>query len=621
MNLYKTLISTLLVVSISGYGQETQRRIMATVRANGQSTVYPGGKWEPGPAKYGSTGLKSITLKTSDGLTLQASVSYPTDSLTGERAQKKFPVIIEFTPYPRLSSPVSPVSYLNGYGYIYLVARPRGTGGSEGEIQQFSSIDGRDGKEIVNWAAYELEGSDGRIGLLGCSYPGATALATSAAVDRNSPVKAAIAANIGLNMQHRQVWTSNGLPNAALSAYVPNATLIMGDLSSVKEYWAKYFDGFMSGGLEAYDGYWKDRLPLEWAQNIADNNIPVLFWSGWKDINETGAVHAYTALQNAVNGRAVYLPMGKKMQVSPKYQIIMGNWGHGQGLEPAIYLQWFETWLKGNNTGIQETQTPMHLYEEGTGNWVNLERYPVTTNYSNWYLNVDSNLTVKAGKSEKLSLSWSAPETQEGKLSFFTPPYESGITLAGPLSVSVYASSNNTNLVLIAKLYDVAPDGKSERITFGALLGSQSELDDAWSWKDNDGTVIWPWPKMDKDIFLKPGEIYRFEVPLAARQWAVLPGHRLRLELTTQSPSDVCPQAGQIALVSEPCRLTKPQQETIPGGVYTIYTGSDHPSALNLPQLPPDTFKAVRSGQLPADWREEAGQAGQGNPFTLPLEW
>lgn len=278
-----------------------------------------------------------------DGVTLQGSISYPTHSETEHQASGEFPVIIEFTPYPRLRTPLSPIRYLNEHGYIYVVVRPRGSGGSQGELQQFNSQDGQDGSTVVNWAANELEGSDGRIGLLGCSYPGATALATAAAVDDDSPVKAVIAACIGLNMQHRQVWTTNGLPNAALSAYVPFATMIMGDLPSIRSYWPDFYEGVMTGGEEAYDGYWEGRLPLEWAEDIAENELPTLFWTGWNDINETGAVYAYTALQNAANGRPFYSPMSEGMAVSPKYQLIMGNWGHAQGLETGIYLQWFET--------------------------------------------------------------------------------------------------------------------------------------------------------------------------------------------------------------------------------------------------------------------------------------
>ncbi len=61
---------------------------------------------------------------------------------------------------------------------------------------------------------------------------------------------------------------------------------------------------------------------------------------------------------------AAYEPMDKDRKVSLRYQLIMGNWGHAQGLDPGIYLQWFETWLKGVDTGIENTSTPIHFGPE-----------------------------------------------------------------------------------------------------------------------------------------------------------------------------------------------------------------------------------------------------------------
>lgn len=55
----------------------------------------------------------------------------------------------------------------------------------------------------------------------------------------------------------------------------------------------------------------------------------------------------------------------------------MGNWGHGEGLDLGVYLQWFETWIKGKDTGIRNTQRPMHLFEMGTQRWTNVARYPL----------------------------------------------------------------------------------------------------------------------------------------------------------------------------------------------------------------------------------------------------
>jgi hypothetical protein len=311
--------------------------------------------------------------------------------------------------------------------------------------------------------------------------------------------------------------------------------------------------------------------------------------------------------------------MAADAPVDPRYQLIMGDWGHAQGLDAGVMLQWFETWLKGTGTGIGQTATPMHLFEVGTGRWINVAHYPLVDDYADWHLAPDSSLVDATPEAEGTAeLRWASPDSAGGRLAFETPPLVDGATLAGPISATVYARSSNTNLALIAKLYDVAPDGTAERVSMGALLGSQRMLDPDWSWTDRNSTITRPWPTLRRDDFLTPGEVYRLHVPLAARQWAVAPGHRLRLELTTQSPSDVCPEEGDVALVSEPCRLTLPQQETLPGGTYTVLLGPKHPSALHLPQLPWQAFEAVRSGPPPADWTEEDSPYLD---FTLPLDW
>ncbi|HEV2898604.1 MAG TPA: CocE/NonD family hydrolase C-terminal non-catalytic domain-containing protein [Pseudaminobacter sp.] len=72
---------------------------------------------------------------------------------------------------------------------------------------------------------------------------------------------------------------------------------------------------------------------------------------------------------------------------------------------------------------------------------------------------------------------------------FSTPPFAEGATIAGPISATIFASSSNTNLELIAALYDMAPDGFEQPISMGAVLGSQSRLDTERSWMDEDGTV------------------------------------------------------------------------------------------------------------------------------------
>lgn len=591
---------------------------LATSAANAQ-TAYPGRSWEPGEARYSASVTEEVTITLSDGADLVGTVAYPTDPTTGARAEGDFPVIVEFTPYLRLGQPVGPNPYLTEHGYIYAVIRPRGTGGSGGEMQQFTSQDGRDGAEVVDWAA-SLDGSDGRVGLLGCSYPGATGLATAAEVGPDSPLKAVLAACIGLDMQHRQVWTTNGLPNAALNSYGPRATMLMGDQPSVSNYFQGFVEGVMAGGPEAYDGYWQDRLPLSRAEAIVENAIPTLLWTGWSDINEIGGIHAYLALQNAAAGRPVFAPMDTS-QTDPRWQIIVGDWGHANGLDAGLYLQWFDTWLKGEETGIGDTPTPMHVFEKGTDRWINLAGYPVVPDTAEWYFGPDGALTEPApGANGAEQLNWGDPDAANGRVTFTTPPFADGRTIAGPISATIFASSSNTNLELIATLHDVAPDGSAERISMGAVLGSQSRLAEDKSWTEADGTITWPWPELLRDDYLTPDQPTRFDLSLAVRQWGVAPGHSLRLELTTQSAADVCPTEGDLPMLSEPCRLTAPQAETLPGGTYQILWGPDQPSALNLPLMPYQHFAEAVSGPAPTGW-DETNRSMIEAATTLPLDW
>ncbi|MBS0430909.1 MAG: CocE/NonD family hydrolase, partial [Proteobacteria bacterium] len=366
----KTLIAALamLLIPFLAQAQAMSKSSTPTTTSSTSTkvatTAYPGGRWQPPPARYAASAPHDTNITLADGTRLAATVAYPVDTVSGARAAGPFPVIVEFTPYLRLGQPVGVIPYFVERGYIYAVVRPRGTGGSTGQMQQFTSQDGRDGAAVVDWAA-KLEGADGRVAMAGCSYPAATGLATAAAVRADSPLKVVVSSCIGLDMQHRQVWTSNGLPNAALSAYAPRAGAMMGEQPSVTGYFADFLKGVMAGGPEAYDGYWQDRLPLSRAANIVANGIPVLLWTGWSDINEIGGIHAYHALQNAAAGRPVDAPMDIARS-DPRWQIIVGDWSHAQGLDVGVYLQWFETWLKGADTGIARTTTPMHVYEMGT---------------------------------------------------------------------------------------------------------------------------------------------------------------------------------------------------------------------------------------------------------------
>jgi uncharacterized protein len=592
------------------------------VAVSHQPTLYPGGVWEPGPATYGSTVLDDVPVTMDDGVTLRASVAYPTDLATGQRASGKFPVIIEHTPYVRLGQPVNPIFFLTEHGYIYAVIRARGSGTSGGEVGFMSARDGLDGKALVDWA-YHLEGSDGRIALLGCSFPAGLALTDAAHIGNHSPVKAIVAACVGLSQVNRESIVNGGLMTTGFWNYTVRGLNYWGNSAAGARFIENFRNEIREGHDLAYDrDFWHEHSPLEWTKNIEETGIPVLLWSGWQDIMESGAIRVYTALQNAHDKRDIFAPMTTRQATTPRYQIIMGNWPHAAGLDVGIYLQWLETWVRGVDTGIENTRTPMHLFEPGTNRWVNAAQFPFVTENTAWHLAPGETLQPGAKNSGKETLVWGDPAQIGSKLNFTTPPFPKGATLSGAISATIYASSSNTNLELIAHLYDVSPDGSSiAPLAKGVVLGSQHELDRSKTWTDKHGIVTWPWPTLQRDDYLKPDEVYRFDIALGPRQWAINPDHRLRLELTTQSPADVCPPA-DLPPKNEPnpCRLTAPQQVTVPGATYKILYGAKWPSALNLPQLPWKSFTEVRSGVPPTAWSENQRKL-ETRDITLPLDW
>lgn len=582
----------------------------ASAGAPPPKTPWPGGVWQPEAPTYGMAVQSNLTITMDDGVQLVANVGYPTDPATGERASGKFPVLLVQTPYAALGQG-QPDPYFVDRGYIVAMVQVRGTASSGGAFGYFSTRDTQDGVELVDWAAHDLAGSNGIVGLQGCSYVGMTQVFTAAAVGPNSPVKAMIPA-CATGDQYSLDFVG-GIPSSALlgSSFNSNPNSLWGQRAAV--FLNPVYNNIFSGGDEAYDGqFWQGRSFLTFIKQIVDANIPTLLYSGWQS-PEVGAgpISFYTELQNAYSGRPLLAPMDADQRTTGRDQLIIGPGTHGQGVNKEFQLEWYDTWLKGIKTDIQDTRTPMHLYELGSNRWVNTSSNPIVSNYTSYRLGSGGTLSVRpsgGAMTASDSLAWGPPAVAGGTLSYTSRPLKHGATWAGPGSVSVYASSSNTNLELIADLYDVAPGGSATRITTGALVGSLRAENPALSWYDEQGLLIQPYHPFLADSYAQPGTVHRYDINLLAQLRAIPPGDSLRLTLSTQAPASDCNPL--VLGNSHPCDLTLPQQQTIPGGVYQIYSGRWWPSAVSMPLLRFGALPTAASGVTPTS-------GGQ----TEPLYW
>lgn len=176
-------------------------------------------QWQPEAPRYGFRMTKDVDVRMDDLVQLSADVYYPTDPATGKRASGKFPVLLEQNPYGKdrgVAGSSKTASYFVSRGYILAIADLRGFGNSQGQAAWFGSRVGRDGAELVEWAAH-LDGANGKVGLMGCSYLGVVQYFTANSLSTRSPVKA-IAPFCADSNFYRDLTAFGGIPTQFIVA-------------------------------------------------------------------------------------------------------------------------------------------------------------------------------------------------------------------------------------------------------------------------------------------------------------------------------------------------------------------------------------------------------------------
>ena len=605
MFLKRTFLVTALVASLAAAG-------LAAAEAGGRSRA---GAWSPSPPRYGTGVTENVPVPMVDGTVLRVDVHYPTND-DGSPAAGPFPVILTQTPYGKTATGyafggVAPGTSpsLVTRGYIHAIADVRGTGGSQGSFGLFDPVQTQDGVALVHWAA-ALPHSNGRVGLLGPSYLGINQLFTAAAVGPGSPLKA-IFPIVAANDLYRDAAFQGGLVDSEFGpAYLgltaagnivnplvehrrepaALADTLPGHLAGVASFQVPTLAGIATGGEQAYDGtYWQERNPGRLLEQIVANDIAVYLVGGWHDLFQRGAPLNYSGLQNAAAGRPVWAPMVPGQPVDGRYQLLMGPWYHsnvGSGFDlDRVEVAWFDRWLKGEATGIDDTRTPFHAYDLGTRQWLDVARYPFeSTEPTTFYLGGDGTLSNDAPTAATGTDSiayvpvanpcrastdqWSgggmaafpgaggsgsscssgsrlAAQGGPGTLQYTSAPLDGARTIAGPIDVTLFARSNRSEASWVADIEVVDPGGTARPLTQGALLGSFRALDPVRTWTAPDGRPILPYHPSTRAVAtpVVPGELTRYDIEVFPTLATVPAGHRIRLTLTTSDTPHLAPPA------------------------------------------------------------------------------
>ncbi len=604
------------------------------------------GPWHAEPGAYGVSQPVQQMVTMSDGVQLAVDVYRPTLS-SGANAPGKFPVILSETPYGKRSA-VTTMSmgqgmggdgyypYLVQRGYIDVVADVRGSGSSDGDFSLFGPRERQDGVELARWAA-SLPGSTGTVGLAGSSYVGLNQIFTAALGGARSPVKAIIPSTVG-NDLYRDLVFGGGISNlefagvweglrASMIAAPPdepqqNPQALVDHPASraatLASFDAQLYAEVDTGGPRAFDNdFWTQRAPSQYLDQIVRNGIPALVVSGWHDVYQRGAVLDYAGFQNAFSrlhggpGRPATdsPPMTAGIRATSRYQAVIGPWFHNpatMGLTfQQLQLAWFDRWLKGIPDGIDQTATPLHVFELGANRWIDAARWPIaqtsartfslgpgtaTLPWSDvrspcnagtdqWSTGLPAYAIAEAGGSGDPCADNDAT-TQAGAVTYTTPAFKTATTIAGPIDVTVSITSTTPDAELVANVEVVHPDASSQPVSSGALLGSLRAVDPRLSWFENGQLVLPSHPYTSASVQdMQPGHVTRLDVEVYPTVARIAPGDSLRVELTS----------GDTALQPSPVQIQR-----LAGGVYSIDLAH---SSITLP-----TAAASALLRSPVDW-------------------
>jgi len=558
---------------------------------------------------YRVTIQPGVSIKMRDGVSLVADIYCPV-------SEEKFPVLLSRTPYNRTGDPRM-ANELASHGYIVVLQDTRGRFASGGEFYPFRN-ESADGFDTIEWAA-KLDQSNGKVGMFGGSYVGATQmLAAMAAPPHLVSIFPYVTAseyydgwtyqNGALMQWFSSSWTS-GLAIDTLRRYADRAqapkewvnTLPLQDYPLLKtpqtSELAPYFRDWLSH--ERDDAYW-----AQWrvSDHYSQMTVMGLHAGGWHDLFLKGSIKNYAGLrQHAATAEA-----------RAGQRLIVGPWAHAPtspagkvgdvvfGKDAVLdntstTLKWFDYTLKGVKNEFS-SGAPVRLFIMGNNVWRDEQEFPLArTRYTKFFLHStkgangvagDGSLSVTSPGVEKkdefdydpqnpvptiggrLCCGVSLPpgpadqranEARSDVLVFSTPPLTEDTEVTGYISVELYASTSAVDTDFTALLVDVDESGYARFLTDGIVRARYRE-------SAKDASPI------------TPGKVYKYTIDLWATANVFKAGHRIRLYISSSNFPRFNRNLNTGEDITGTSRSLKAHQ--------TIYHDREHSSILILPVIP-----------------------------------
>lgn len=557
---------------------------------------------------------RGIAATMRDGVVLRADIYRP-------QADGRFPVLLQRTPYDKRGTADFGLKAA-ARGYVVVVQDVRGRYTSDGEWYPFKH-ELRDGYDTVEWAA-SLPYSNGRVGMFGASYVGATQMLAAIAQPPHLagifPVVTASNYHDGWTYQggafeqwFNESWTS-GLAQDTLNRRVqrtntpilewiwklPVASYPILD-PGAGETLATYFRDWLDH--PDYDDYWK-----QWSieEHQAKIQVPAYHVGGWYDIFMGGTLRNYMGIK--AHGGSEAARRGQRLLVGPWYHGPFSGKSGDVDFGPEarsggeffdtdeLMLRWYDYVLKDVENGI-EREKPVKIFVMGENLWREEDDWPLArARQTRYYLHSAGNANSLVGDG---TLSTAAPDSEPTDYYIYSPADPVPTVGGGLCCDNEHLASGAFDQRPVESRGDVlvytTPEFPEDFEVSGPisleLYASSSAVDTDFTAKLVD---VWPngyaqnltdgilraryRSSPEKPEFLNPGEVYKFRIDLWATSNVFRQGHRLRLEISSSNFPRFNRNLNTGENPGHGGRLVR--------ATNTIYHDREHPSALVLPIVP-----------------------------------
>jgi len=321
--------------------------------------------------------------------------------------------------------------------------------------------------------------------------------------------------------------------------------------NGVAPYWREWLSH------PSYDAFWQAADAVAHADRI---RVPVLHMSAWYDT----CLKGHLALDSALRRRS-------DARVRDQHRLLIGPWDHsayynkrptcagerdfgpetltGPETLAGIAFTWFDHWLRGaEDTFLPKSK--VRYYHMGENVWKEADSWPPPHTVVHYYFHSAGQANSRMGDG---ALTTTSPATEppdsyvydpfdpvpttggrsmiglttgvenqaqveerQDVLVYTTPRLAEAVAITGPVSVTVYASSDAPDTDFTAKLVDVEPDGYCANIAEGIVRARYRT-------------------GHDREEFLTPGEVTKFHIDLWDMAHTFKPNHRIRLEISSSN--------------------------------------------------------------------------------------